>query len=130
MLSNLTIGTPVALLLLCACAAEPAATEAYSGPSWFDRNGVLHGFTAPRAPVPAATQPTDQPFLIPRPEVPQVAPPIDGSPGTRAPYAYQPGPAPAPGGYGLPLNPGPVTNYGPGGLAQPPGAPSNPPFHF
>ena len=124
-----SLGALVALPLLAACATEPAATASYSGPSWFDGHGVLHGFTA-QTPVPAASEPGSQRFLIPRSEVPQVAPPIEGSPGTRAPYLYQPGPAPAPGGYGLPLNPGPVTNYGPGGLAQPPGAPSNPPFHY
>ena len=122
------LGALVALPLLAACAAEPAATAPYSGPSWFDGHGVLHGFVAHQTPV--ASQTENQPFLIPRSEVPQVAPPIEGSPGTRAPYLYQPGPAPAPGGYGLPMNPGLVTGYGPGGMAQPPGAPSNPPFHF
>jgi hypothetical protein len=70
-----------------------------------------------------------QPSLIPHPEVPQVAPLPEGSAETRAPFLYRPGPAARAGTYGLPMNPGPVTGYGPGGLAQPPGAPSNPPFH-
>jgi hypothetical protein len=62
--------------------------------------------------------------------VPSVAPPIPGGPVGRAPYLYAPGATAPSGGYGLPPNPGPVTGYGPGGLAQPPGAPPNPPFHY
>jgi hypothetical protein len=73
---------------------------------------------------------SDRPVIIQVPEVLPVLPPIEGSPETRQPYVYSPGPtAPSPQ-FGHPLNSGPVTGYGPGGLAQPPGAPSNPPFHY
>jgi hypothetical protein len=72
----------------------------------------------------------DPPSIIPVPGVPTVAPPIQGSPQTRQPYVYSPGPSPPTSQYSQPLNRGPVTGYGPGGLAQPPGAPSNPPFHY
>ena len=44
-----------------------------------------------------------------------------------------PSPVPRPGGatqpfYAAPANPGPVTGYGTGGMALPPGAPPNPPY--
>jgi hypothetical protein len=74
---------------------------------------------------PASADLTLSPLVIPVPEVPQIEQPIEGGPITRAPFAYHPGPA----AHGLPTNPGPITGFGPGGLAQPPGAPSNPPFH-
>jgi predicted small lipoprotein YifL len=69
-------------------------------------------------------------LIIPVPGVPTVAPPPEGSPVTRQPYVYSPGPSVPTTQYSQPLNRGPVTGYGPGGLAQPPGAPSNPPFHY
>ena len=87
---------------------------------WGPTGGTMVGPPASRDPPPT---------LIPVPEVPPVLPPIEGSPPTRQPYLYSPGPT-APSFSGHPLNPGPVTGYGPGGLAQPPGAPSNPPFHY
>jgi predicted small lipoprotein YifL len=70
------------------------------------------------------------PLIIPVPGVPSVAPSPVGSPVTRQPYVYSPGPSVPTTQYSQPLNRGPVTGYGPGGLAQPPGAPSNPPFHY
>jgi hypothetical protein len=119
------------LLLVTGCAKTEAtsAPVAYSGPSWFDQNGVLHGFTSSTAPVNEGSPARYQPFINPVPPV-QVAPPMEGGPVTRAPYAYQPGSSPPSGSYGTPLDPGPVTGYGAGGLVKAPGAPSNPPFHF
>lgn len=83
------------------------------------------------APPDGAAAPSagDPSVIIPVPEVPSVAPPIEGSPQTRQPYLYAPGPTAPQGQFSRPLNPGPVTGYGPGGMAKPPGAPSNPPFH-
>jgi hypothetical protein len=69
------------------------------------------------------------PIIIPVQEVPPVAPPPQGSPQTREPFLYRPAPTAPSGNYGLPMNPGPVTGYGPGGMAKPPGAPSIPPYH-
>jgi hypothetical protein len=88
------------------------------------------------AAVPAAdvtlspTSDDTPPTIIPVPEVPTVAPPIEGSSQTREPFLYSPGATAPSGGFGLPLNSGPVTGYGPGGLAQPPGVPPNPPSHY
>jgi hypothetical protein len=73
---------------------------------------------------------SDPNVIIQDPEVLPVLPPIEGSPETRAPYVYNPGPSAPSNQFSHPLNSGPVTGYGPGGLAQPPGAPSNPPFHY
>jgi hypothetical protein len=107
--------------LLAGCYHESAQSPSPPTPPL-----VLNGPASASAGANAFTQ---APLIIPVPEVPQVAPPIEGSPQTRAPFTYRPGAATPSAGYGLPTNPGPVTGFGPGGLAQPPGAPSNPPFH-
>jgi hypothetical protein len=126
----LLLGLTAVALLAAGCSAPQSAPLA--SPSWFT-NGVFQGSgsVGPGGPSSAALSATNTPpVIIPVPEVPTVAPPIEGSPQTRQPYLYRPGSAAPSGGFGLPTNPGPVTGYGPGGLAQPPGAPSNPPFHF
>ena len=125
------LGLTTVAVLAAGCSAPLPATSA--SPSWFDAAGVFQGSgpVGPGGPQPAALSSSGTaPVIIPVPEVPTVAPPIEGSPQTRQPYLYRPGPAAPSAGFGLPTNPGPVTGYGPGGLAQPPGAPPNPPFHF
>ena len=52
-----------------------------------------------------------------------------GSP-DRQPYLYEPPPAPSPPPVPALQSPyqGPITGYGPGGMAYPPGALPNPPY--
>ncbi|HEV2547393.1 MAG TPA: hypothetical protein VGU20_08650 [Stellaceae bacterium] len=86
-------------------------------------------------PVPAIAEPAHaaagasavRPVLPPRADVQYFLPshPEDVMRG--------PAPVPRPGAnttpfYAAPANPGPVTGFGPGGMAQPPGAPANPPY--
>lgn len=111
----------VAMLLAGMTEQQPTPQAALQLAQWGPTSGTFVGPPAGRDPPPS---------LIPVPEVPPVLPPIEGSPPTRQPYLYRPGPTVPSGQFSQPLNPGPVTGYGPGGLAQPPGAPSNPPFHF
>jgi hypothetical protein len=128
---SLLFGLTTVALLAAGCSAPQSAS--LESPSWFDKAGVFQGSGGVGAGGPSSAMTSyssSAPVIIPVPEVPSVAPPIEGSPQTRQPYLYQPGPAAPAGGFGLPTNPGPVTGYGPGGLAQPPGAPPNPPFHF
>lgn len=79
------------------------------------------------ATTPSGGQPMAVPFSVP--DVPSVPPGIySRSPPPGLPS--RPGATAAPGQFAPAPNVGPVTGYGPGGLAQPPGAPANPPFHF
>src|SRR5436853_327655 len=88
--------------------------------------------SAPISPATTAKSPAgaDPPANIPFLEVPPAPPLLQSTPLSREPFVYRPAPTAPPGSFGLPANPGPVTGYGPGGLAKPPGAPSNPPFHY
>ena len=67
------------------------------------------------------------PVIVPSPEVQRF---LSGP----SPDEFMRGPTPVPqpsrsaGPYYTPPASGPVTGYGPGGLAQPPGAPPNPPY--
>jgi hypothetical protein len=77
--------------------------------------------STPASSAPAAAFPENNPevqyFLPAHPEDVQ-----------RGPAAVpRPGAASTPF-YAAPINPGPVTGYGPGGMALPPGAPPNPPY--
>jgi hypothetical protein len=91
-----------ALALLLLCARQAAADE----PEPFD---TLPGSVPPDLRVP--------PYL----PAPPPFPPSPGLPVEPAPPASAPAFAP-----GLP--PGPVTNYGTGGMQALPGAPPNPPY--
>lgn len=86
-------------------------------------------------PVPGITEPTDaaagasavRPVLPPRADVQYFLP--------SHPEDVMRGPAPVPRPaasttpfYAAPPNLGPVTGFGPGGMAQPPGAPPNAPY--
>ncbi len=114
--TRLAAGAAIAALAIgitaCPCeAAEPTSTE---------------------PPPSAATTPSGgQPMAVPIP-VPDV-PPVPPGIYSRSPppgLPSQPGATAAPGQFAPAPNIGPVTGYGPGGLAQPPGAPANPPYHF
>jgi hypothetical protein len=91
-------------------------------------------FVIPPGPASPAgdAPPGDQgglpgPVIVPSPEVQRFLP----APG---PDEFMRGPAPVPepsrsaGPYYTPPASGPITGYGPGGMAQPPGAPPNPPY--
>src|SRR5262249_27139218 len=112
-------GAALLALLLAAACGNPAPQH-QAGQSWFDASGAYRGprlAIAPDGPPTRAAATTSQPIILPMPEVPPVAPAIEGSATTRAPYLYRPGPATPPAQYGEPLNPGPITGWGPGGMA-------------
>jgi hypothetical protein len=119
-----------AALLLSGCAADepayrgelpvmpPAAGPAPSAesPAPDDTNGTAQPKKNPDRVWPrgsAGTQP-DLPTVSPLPSRPSL-------------YAL-PAPSLPSGGGGAAPNLGPVTGYGPGGMALPPGAPANPPY--
>ena len=77
-------------------------------------NGALPGFNS-----------SDHPIAAP-PRLPEVPPLLPGSPSPGLPHYSAP--TVAPGQFAPAHNPGPVTGYGPGGLAPLPGAPANPPY--
>jgi len=95
----------------------------------------LTGCTAAAAGDPAALPATGVPQATPAPQ------PGDVPPDLRVP-AYLPAPPPLPAPYSPPipaapmpapsyapgLPPGPVTNYGTGGMQAPPGSGPNPPY--
>ena len=90
-------------------------------------------FVIPPAPAPSTEAPTAThgglpgPVIHPSPEVQRFLP-------GPSPEELGRGPAPVPeasrsaGPYYTPQPTSPVTGYGPGGMAQPPGAPPNPPY--
>lgn len=119
----------LAMLLLSGCAAEEPA---YRGvlPDWPPSIGP-----APSAESPAGSESAAQPekkservirhrgSAGTQPEFETV------SPLPPRPSLYQlDAPSLPPGTGGAAPNRGPVTGYGPGGMAQPPGAPANPPY--
>ncbi len=88
------------------------------------------GKTQPVTGVGTETYSGGQPMAVP-PNLPGVPPVTPGI------YSQQPppglphvsAPAPSPGQFAPPPNQGPVTGYGPGGMAPIPGAPQNPPYY-
>lgn len=70
---------------------------------------------------------SDRP-ITPPPTLPDVPPLLPGRPAPGLPHYAAPTAGPRPF---LPTpNPGPVTGYGPGGMAPVPGAPANPPYSY
>jgi len=69
----------------------------------------------------APAEPTQHPII---PEIPTLAP----LPPSLPTPVFTPTPAVPQGQFSPPPNPGPITHYGPGGMAEPPGAPLNPPY--
>jgi hypothetical protein len=113
-----TAAVVIAALLLAGCGSP--------------RQDQVQPLPAPVSSAPAAKPSAgdDPPANIPFLEVPPVPPLLHGGSQTPEPFVYRPAPTAPSGSFGLPTNPGPVTGYGPGGMAQPPGAPPNPPFHY
>jgi len=86
------------------------------------------------APPEAKSAPASDAPAIPAPQrEPQLQPEIGAGAPSYQPYLYRPGataPMTAPGAtLGFQYN-GPITGYGPGGMAYPPGAPPNPPYFY
>jgi hypothetical protein len=131
----LAIVTP----LLSACATDELADHAPP-----DLPPIVlpqAGGPAPAAESPATAAPADRTDRdVPPKKSPDRVVRPRGSAGTQPdlptvsplaprPPLYQLGaPSLPPGTGGAAPNLGPVTGYGPGGLAQPPGAPANPPY--
>ena len=66
--------------------------------------------------------------ITPPPTLPDVPPLL---PGRSAPgLPHYAAPTTSPGQFAPAPNPGPVTGYGPGGMAPVPGAPANPPYSY
>jgi len=110
---------PVMLLALAGCAERERPP-----PPYFAIPPVPAMAEPPAAPAGASAV---RPVLPPRADVQYFLPshPEDVMRG--------PAPVPRPGAnttpfYAAPPNLGPVTGFGPGGMAQPPGAPPNPPY--
>ncbi len=88
-------------------------------------------FVIPPGPPP---QPSVTPAgAAPAPAFPNPHPEVQlFLPGHPEDVGRGPAPVPRPAAsepfYAAPSNPGPVTGYGPGGMASPPGAPLNPPY--
>jgi hypothetical protein len=113
-----TVAAVVTALLLGGCSSPPQEqAQPLSAPT---------GSATTVQPSAGDDPPANIPFL----EVPPAPPLLHGGSQTPEPFVYRPAPTAPSGTFGLPTNPGPVTGYGPGGLAKPPGAPSNPPFHY
>ena len=105
-------------MLLTGCGSPDASSPPYfvipPGPAAEDSPG--QGAPAPRMPLPT-----------PNPEVQQFLPGPSPEELGRGPAPVQePGRSATP--FYTPPYSGPVTGYGPGGMAQPPGAPPNPPY--
>lgn len=109
------------VVLTSAIASVSAHSQTFTDPS---------GKTQPVTGVGTETYSGGQPMAVP-PSLPGIPPVMPGI------YSQQPPPglphAPAatssPGQFAPAPNPGPVTGYGPGGMAPIPGAPQNPPYY-
>jgi hypothetical protein len=66
--------------------------------------------------------------ISPPPTLPDVPPLLPSTPPPGLPRST--GAPSSPGQFAPAPNPGPVTGYGPGGLAPVPGAPANPPYSY
>jgi hypothetical protein len=66
--------------------------------------------------------------ITPPPTLPDVPPLLPGRPAPGLPHYSAP--TASPGQFAPAPNPGPVTGYGPGGMAPIPGAPANPPYSY
>ncbi len=110
---------PMLLLGVAACAPRerppPPSFAIPPVPATPDRAQVPPGASAVRPVLPPRAD--VQYFLPGHPEDVMRGPaPVPRPAGNTAPF------------YAAPPNPGPVTGFGPGGMAQPPGAPPNPSY--
>ncbi|HXP72978.1 MAG TPA: hypothetical protein VN823_02445 [Stellaceae bacterium] len=97
-------------------------SQSYTDPS---------GKTQPVTGVGRETESRGQPMAVP-PPLPGVPPVLPGIYSQRPPPGLPnySGATATPGQFAPAPNPGPVTGYGPGGMAPVPGAPPNPPYSY
>jgi len=115
------------LVLVAAVAVSAIWSVAAHSQSFTDPSGK----TQPSTGVGDETYSGGQPMAVPPslPDIPPVMPsiysqhPPPGLPHYAAPTA-------SPGQFSPAPNPGPITGYGPGGMAPMPGAPPNPPYSY
>ena len=100
----------LALIVLTATASAPARSQTIADP-------------AGKTSATTGNQP-----ITPPPSLPDVPPLMLGRPAPGLPH-YS-GATTSPGQFAPAPNPGPVTGYGPGGMAPVPGAPANPPYSY
>jgi len=101
-------------------------------------SGVAHsqgstdpsGKTKPATGVGGETDSGGQPMAVP-PSLPGIPPVSPGIYSQRPPpgLPHSSGATSGPGQFSPAPNPGPVTGYGPGGMAPVPGAPQTPPYY-
>jgi hypothetical protein len=107
-------------LLLAACRPPPLDPPAVT--RWTPAGGA----TVPAALIEPPPLPSPFPEVLPaapnRVPAPAWAPPTSTAP---QPAARLPDAA-----FSQPFTNGPITGYGPGGMAHEPGTPSNPPWHY
>jgi hypothetical protein len=116
---SLRLAAGIALLALLGAAAH---SQTFTDPS---------GKTQPSTLVDQETYSGGQPMAVP-PALPGIPPTFPSIYSQRPPPglpSYS-GVATSPGQFAPAPNQGPVTGYGPGGMAPMPGAPPNPPYSF
>lgn len=109
--------------LIAALLGSAAQAQTYTDPS---------GKTQPAPGLRGETPSGGQPMAVP-PTLPDVPPTLPSIYSQKPPPGLPPPPsgAPAsPGQFAPQPNQGPVTGYGPGGMAPAPGAPANPPYSY
>lgn len=100
-----------------------APAQTYTDPS---------GKTQPAPGLRGETPAGGQPAAVP-PALPGVPPALPTIYSQKPPPGLPTSPSatpPTPGQFAPPVNQGPVTGYGPGGMAPMPGAPPNPPYSY
>jgi hypothetical protein len=115
----LIFAAAVAAPVICAAAAH---SQSFTDPS---------GKTQPSTGVGQETYSGGQPMAVP-PTLPGVPPILPSIYSERPPPGLpsRSGASAAPGQFSPAPNSGPVTGYGPGGMAPMPGAPANPPYSY
>jgi hypothetical protein len=106
----------VALLAASTIANPLAHAQTVTDPS---------GKTLPAIAAPQEVDSDSQPITAP-PALPDIPPLLPGMPSPGLPHYNAP--VAGPGQFAPAPNRGPVTGYGPGGMAPLPGAPANPPY--
>jgi hypothetical protein len=115
------------LILVAAVAVSAIWSAGAHSQSFTDPSGK----TQPVTGVGDETYSGGQPMAVP-PTLPDVPPVLPGIYSERPPPGLPriSAPTAAPGQFAPAPNPGPITGYGPGGMAPLPGAPPNPPYSY
>ena len=115
------------ILAVAAVAVSAIWSVAAQSQSFTDPSGKTQRSTG----IGDETYSGGQPMAVPPslPDIPPVMPSIYSQhppPG----LPHYPAPTASPGQFAPAPNPGPITGYGPGGMAPMPGAPPNPPYSY